>query len=63
MVALVDSYQRHDADSLFDAVRTEGLAALGADLRAIEQDDAACLRFPRFKVSDDATALWLRIGG
>ena len=33
------------------------------ELRAIEQGDAACTRFPRFKTSDDATALWLRIGG
>lgn len=63
MVALVDAYSRHDADSLFAAVRAHGLAALGAELRAIERDDAACLRFPRFKVSDDATALWLRVGG
>lgn len=63
MVAMVDSYQRHDADSLFAAVRADGLAALGAELRAIEQEDAACLRYPRFKISDDATALWLRIGG
>lgn len=62
MVALVDSYGCHDSDSLFAAVRAHGLAALGAELRAIEQEDAACLRFPRFKVSDDATALWLRIG-
>ena len=52
-----------DADSLFAAVRSHGLAALGTALRTIEQDDAACLRFPRFKVSDDATTLWLRIGG
>lgn len=63
MVALVDSYRRHDADSLFDAVRTQGLGALGTELRTIERDDAACLRYPRFKVSDDATAIWLRIGG
>ncbi|KQM57177.1 MULTISPECIES: hypothetical protein [unclassified Sphingomonas] len=63
MVALVDAYGRHDADSLFAAVRAHGLAALGTELRDIERDDAACLRFPRFKVSDDATALWLRIGG
>ncbi|MDJ0276128.1 hypothetical protein QLH51_04825 [Sphingomonas sp. 2R-10] len=63
MVALVDSYGVHDADSLFAAVRANGLAALGTELRGIERDDAACLRYPRFKVSDDATALWLRIGG
>ncbi|MEH3038742.1 MAG: hypothetical protein PGN21_01530 [Sphingomonas paucimobilis] len=63
MVALVDSYERHDPHGLFAAVRAHGLAALGAELRAIEQEDAACLRYPRFKISDDATALWLRIGG
>ncbi|MFD1035026.1 hypothetical protein ACFQ15_10225 [Sphingomonas hankookensis] len=63
MVALVDSYCVHDAHSLFAAVRAQGLAALGTELRAIENDDAACLRYPRFKVSDDATALWVRIGG
>jgi hypothetical protein len=63
MVALVDSYGVHDAPSLFAAVRAQGLAALGTALRAIERDDAACLRYPRFKVSDDATALWVRIGG
>lgn len=62
-VALVDSYAVHDADSLFAAVRSGGLAKLGVDLRQIEQDDAACLRFARFKVSDDATALWVRVGG
>ncbi|MGN7159850.1 hypothetical protein [Sphingomonas sp. SAFR-052] len=62
-VALVDSYGVHDANSLFDAARTGGLAMLGVQLRAIERDDAACLRFARFKVSDDATALWVRVGG
>ncbi len=61
-VALVDSYRAHDARSLFDAARTQGLAALGVALRRIEHDDAACLRFARFKVSDDATALWVRVG-
>ncbi|MDR6788364.1 serine/threonine protein phosphatase PrpC [Sphingomonas sp. BE138] len=62
MAALVDSYAAYDATALFAAVRTRGLAALGAELRAIEQEDAACTRFPRFKASDDATALWVRVG-
>lgn len=63
MAALVDAYGVYDAEGLFAAVRERGLAALGNELRAIERDDAACIRYPRFKASDDATALWLRIGG
>ena len=60
--ALVDAYAAHTPDSLFAALGDGGLAALGSELRAIEAADAACTRFPRFKPSDDATALWLRIG-
>ena len=39
-----------------------GLGPLAEELRGIEQDDAACLRYPRFKASDDASAIWLRVG-
>lgn len=61
--ALVDAYGACDAAGLFAAVEAGGLAALAMRLRAIEQEDAACTRFPRFKASDDATALWVRVGG
>lgn len=61
--ALIDSYAAYDDSALVEAIRTRGLASVGEELRAIERDDAACTRFPRFKASDDATALWLRIGG
>lgn len=61
--ALIDSYGAHDDTSLIEAIRSRGLAAIAEELRAIEREDAACTRFPRFKASDDATALWLRIGG
>jgi hypothetical protein len=61
--ALVDSYDAFNAESLMAALPREGLAALAMRLRAIERDDAACTRFVRFKTSDDATALWLRIAG
>ena len=63
MAALVDSYAAYDAAGLMAAMRSRGLAALGEKLRAIERDDAACTRYPRFKASDDATALWVRVGG
>ncbi len=61
--ALIDSYGTYDDTTLVEAIRARGLAAIAEELRAIEQGDAACTRFPRFKTSDDATALWLRIGG
>lgn len=61
--ALVDSYAAHDDAGLVAAIRARGLAAVGEELRAIETGDAGCTRYPRFKTSDDATALWLRIGG
>lgn len=61
--ALVDSYAAYDDAGLVEAIRARGLAAIAEELRAIERADAACTRFPRFKTSDDATALWLRIGG
>lgn len=60
--ALIDTYEAYDAASLAAAVRDRGLAALAEELRAIERADAACIRYPRFKRSDDASAIWLRVG-
>jgi serine/threonine protein phosphatase PrpC len=60
---LVDSYDAYDAPGLMAAVRERGVAALAEKLRAIERDDPNCRRFPRFKRSDDATAIWVRVGG
>ncbi|MFN8722935.1 MAG: hypothetical protein ACK5YI_19095 [Rhodospirillales bacterium] len=59
---LVDPYGVLTADALMDAVVARGPAAVLADLRAIEAGDAACVRFPRLKVRDDATAVLLRYG-
>lgn len=61
--ALIDAYAAFDEAALMDALAAEELTGLGIRLRGIEREDAACTRFPRFKISDDATALWLRIGG
>jgi hypothetical protein len=60
--ALIETYEAYDKDSLMQALAERGLAALAAELRGIESDDAGCLRYPRFKVSDDATAIWVRVG-
>lgn len=61
--ALVDGYAALDESGLMQALPAQGLALLAVHLREIEAADAACDRFPRFKASDDATALWLRIAG
>jgi hypothetical protein len=59
--ALVSDYGRYSVDELMSAAQERGLAALGKELRAIEAADPKGLSFPRFKSSDDATALLLSL--
>lgn len=59
--ALVDRYATYDAAGLVKAAREQGLQELGRELRAIEIQDAGGAQHPRFKPSDDATALLLRL--
>lgn len=59
--ALADRYRVYDGAGLVRAALSKGLQDLGRDLRAIETADAAGARHPRFKASDDATALLLRL--
>jgi hypothetical protein len=60
-LALASDYGAYSADTLMTAALDKGLAALGAELRAIEAGDVGGDRFPRFKKSDDATALLLKL--
>ena len=60
-LALVTDYDAYDAAGLMSAAKSKGLAALGQELRAIEESDATGAQFSRFKKSDDATALLLRL--
>ncbi len=60
-LALATDYGAYDEMSLVTAARVKGLAALGAELRAIENADAMGEKFARFKKSDDATALLLEV--
>ena len=60
--ALSDAYGCWDAAGLMEAALARGLAPLGRELRQVEtEDDPSGRRCPRFKRSDDATALLLRI--
>jgi len=60
-LALASDYGAYSADSLMAGALSEGLAPLGGELRAIEAGDSGGDRFPRFKKSDDATALLLKL--
>lgn len=59
--ALVDRYRAYDAGGLVRAALDKGLQELGRELRAIESADPGGDRHPRFKQSDDATALLMRL--
>jgi serine/threonine protein phosphatase PrpC len=60
-LALVSDYRAYDAEGLVAAATSRGLAELGRQLREIETADAEGQQYPRFKASDDATALLLRL--
>ena len=60
-LALASDYGAYSSDSLMAAAMSKGLAALGEELRAIEAGDSGGDKFPRFKKSDDATALLLQL--
>ena len=60
---LVDSYGRYSEAALIDAASRHGLKALVEEIRNIERRiDPDGLTFPRFKQSDDATALLVELG-
>ena len=59
--ALTDQYGAYDAGALVRATLDKGLHELGRELRAIEAQDSSGALHPRFKKSDDATALLMRL--
>lgn len=61
LMRLVDVFRRYRAKDLFAAAWSAGLQPLFDELRALEAEDGDCRRFPRAKVSDDTTALLVRI--
>lgn len=60
-LALASAYEAMAASDLVAAARDSGLKALGETLRGIEDGDPEGRRYPRFKKSDDATAVLLRL--
>jgi serine/threonine protein phosphatase PrpC len=60
-LALASDYDPYTPETLLAAAEVHGLSALGKELRMIEAADPDGLKFPRFKRSDDATAILLAI--
>jgi hypothetical protein len=58
---LADQYDAYDPAGLVRAALDRGLQELGREVRAIETADAGGAKHPRFKSSDDATAVLLRL--
>jgi len=60
----VDNYALHSAAALMDRAERDGLGGLLAEIRRIERDiDPKGLQFPRYKRSDDASAVLVRVAG
>jgi hypothetical protein len=60
-LALATDYGRYDIDGLMAAALGRGLRPLLEEIRSVEDADPQGRLFPRFKKSDDATALQLRV--
>jgi len=63
LLTLISDYHRYEPASLIGAAQKNGLQGLGEELRGIEAGDPDGANYPRFKKSDDATALLLRVAG
>jgi hypothetical protein len=61
---IVDNYALHTAAGLMDRAERDGLGSLLTEIRRIERDiDPNGLQYPRFKRSDDASAVLVRVTG
>lgn len=59
---IVDNYALHGAAALIDRAERDGLQALLNEIRRIERDiDPQGRQFPRYKRSDDASAILVRV--
>jgi hypothetical protein len=60
-LAIASDYGRYTAHTLLEKVRAKGLGLIADELREIEDADAQGHKYPRFKKSDDATAVLLKL--
>jgi hypothetical protein len=60
-LALASDYGRYDIAGLIASAQKDGLPPLMRELRDIEEKDPDGSQFPRFKKSDDATAVLVKV--
>ncbi len=61
--AVSESYNLYNQDGLIEAIRTKGIAQIQAEIRRVERlIDPTAVQFPRYKQSDDSSAILLEIG-
>lgn len=61
---IVDNYALHTAAALMDRAERNGLGPLLGEIRRIERDiDPSGLQYPRYKRSDDASAVLVKLSG
>jgi hypothetical protein len=60
-LAIASDYGRYTAHTLMEKVLAKGLGPIADELREIEEADAQGHKYPRFKKSDDATAVLLKL--
>ena len=51
--------QHHQTDDLVRQMTSMGLEEYAQWLTALEHEDEQCIRYPRFKTSDDKSAIWI----
>lgn len=60
--AVMDKYKRYSIETLFERLNTTGLQEVGQEIRKIENADLNLNKYPRLKISDDASAVLLQVG-
>jgi len=57
---LVNTFKVYTYRELMNALETKGLEVLGRELRELELEDPECMEYPRLKVHDDASLIYVK---
>jgi hypothetical protein len=60
--AISDKYNRYPIEKLIEEARVRGLDKIYKEIRDIELGDALGEKYPRFKIHDDSSAVYIRLG-
>ncbi|SHI08926.1 protein phosphatase 2C domain-containing protein [Sporanaerobacter acetigenes] len=60
--AISDKYNRYPVEKLIEEARIHGLGKIYKEIRDIEIEDSRGEKYPRFKIHDDSSAVYIRLG-